>query len=228
MGMRLLVVEDNHKIANVVRDVLAAESFAVDVCYDGEDGLHTALDDDYDLIILDRMFPGGKDGVAICQELREVGKHMPILMLTAKDQVWQRVEGLNAGADDYLVKPFSFDELLARINALLRRPHDSLGSVLAVGDLTLDTASKKVHRNDQPILLSAKEYALLEYLMRNKGKLLNKQHLMTHVWDFDADILPNAVEAHITRLRAKVDKPFNAPPLIHTVRGLGYKVDVQP
>src|ERR1700730_1602749 len=128
--MRLLIVEDNHKIANVIRDVLMAESFAVDVCYDGEEGLYTALNDDYDLAILDRMLPGGKDGVEICQELRKAGKHMPILMLTAKDQVRQRVEGLNAGADDYLIKPFSFDELLARISALLRRPHDNLGTVL--------------------------------------------------------------------------------------------------
>jgi DNA-binding response OmpR family regulator len=226
--MRLLVVEDNHKIAKVIRDVLTAESFAVDVCYESEDGLYTALYDDYDLIILDRKLPGSMDGVDICQELRKAGKHVPILMLTAKDQVRQRVEGLNAGADDYLVKPFSFDELLARINALLRRPHDSLNTVLTVGDLTLDTTSKKVERSGQPIILSAKEYALLEYLMRNKGKLLHKQHLMTHVWDFDADILPNAVEAHITRLRAKIDKPFKAPSLIHTVRGFGYKVDVRP
>lgn len=226
--MRLLVIEDNHKIANVVRDVLTAESFAVDVCYDSENGLNTALSDDYDLIILDRMLPGGMDGVEICQELRKADKHMPILMLTAKDQVRQRVEGLNAGADDYLIKPFSFDELLARIKALLRRPHDNLDAILTVGDLTLDTTSKKVERYGQSIILSAKEYALFEYMMRNKGKLLNKQHLMTHVWDFDADILPNAVEAHIARLRAKVDKPFKAPQLIHTVRGLGYKIDVNP
>jgi DNA-binding response OmpR family regulator len=222
--MRLLIVEDNHKIANVVRDVLMAESFAVDVCYDGEEGLYTALNDDYDLAILDRMLPGGKDGVEICQELRKAGKHMPILMLTAKDQVRQRVEGLNAGADDYLIKPFSFDELLARISALLRRPHDNLGTVLTVGDLTLDTTSKEVKRGGRSIKLSSKEYALLEYLMRNKGKFLKKQHLITHVWDFDADILPNTIEVHMTRLRAKLGNP----PLIHTVRGFGYKIEVEP
>jgi DNA-binding response OmpR family regulator len=222
--MRLLIVEDNHKIANVVRDVLMAESFAVDVCYDGEEGLYTALNDDYDLAILDRMLPGGKDGVEICQELRKAGKHLPILMLTAKDQVRQRVEGLNAGADDYLIKPFSFDELLARIGALLRRPHDNLGTLLTVGDLTLDTTSKEVKRGGRSIQLSSKEYALLEYLMRNKGKVLKKQHLITHVWDFDADILPNTIEVHMTRLRAKLGNP----PLIHTVRGFGYKIEGEP
>jgi two-component system copper resistance phosphate regulon response regulator CusR len=222
--MRLLIVEDNHKIANVVRDVLMAESFAVDVCYDGEEGLYTALNDDYDLAILDRMLPGGKDGVEICQELRKAGKHMPILILTAKDQVRQRVEGLNAGADDYLIKPFSFDELLARISALLRRPHDNLGTVLTVGDLTLDATSKEVKRGGRSIKISSKEYALLEYLMRNQGKVLKKQHLITHVWDFDADILPNTIEVHMTRLRAKLGNP----PLIHTVRGFGYKIEGGP
>ncbi len=226
--MKLLVIEDNHKVANVVRDVLNAELFATDVCYDGEDGLNASLNEDYDLIILDRMLPDGMDGVTVCQKLRKAGRCMPILMLTAKDQVKQRVEGLNAGADDYLIKPFSFDELLARINALLRRPHDSLGSILRVGDLTLDTAGKRCRRNGQLITLSAKEYLLLEYLMRNKSKLLSKQHLITHIWDFDADILPNAVEAHMARLRAKIDKPFKGPQLIHNVRGLGYKIDADP
>lgn len=223
--MRLLVVEDNHKIANLVRDILVTESFAIDVCYDNEEGLNTALCDEYDLIILDRMLPGGMDGIEICRELRKAGKHIPILMLTAKDQVHEQVEGLNAGADDYLIKPFSFDVLVARVNALLRRPHDSLHSILKVGNLTLDTTSKRVQRDDQLIVLSAKEYAMLEYLMRNQGNLLDKQHLITHVWNFDADILPGTIEVLITRLRAKVDRPFNPPALIHTVRGLGYKID---
>lgn len=224
--MRLLVVEDNHKIANLVRDILVAESFAVDVCYGSGDGLNTALNDEYDLIILDRMLPGDMDGIEICQELRKAGKHIPILMLTAKDQAHEQVEGLNAGADDYLVKPFSFDVLVARVNALLRRPHASLHTMLTVGDLTLDTTSKRVQRGDQLVVLSAKEYAMLEYLMRNQGKLLDKHHLITHIWNFDADILPGTIEVLITRLRAKVDKPFSST-LIHTVRGLGYKIDVE-
>lgn len=226
--MRLLLVEDNHNIAHNVRDVLTSEAFAVDVCYDGEDGLNSALNDDYDLIILDRMLPGGMDGIEICQKLRKAGKHMPILMLTAKDQVRQRVEGLNAGADDYLVKPFSFDELLARIHTLLRRPHDRLNEVLTVGDLTVDTVSKKIARNGQSIALSTKEYALLMYLMRNQGKVISKQEVINHIWDFDADILPTTVESVIARLRAKVDKPFKEPPLVHTVHGFGYKVDLKP
>lgn len=226
--MRILVVEDEHKIANAIKNVLTEESFAVDMSYEGNEGLNSAQSEDYDLIILDRMLPGGMDGVEICQELRKAGKHMPILILTAKDQVSQRVEGLNAGADDYLVKPFSFEELLARINALLRRPHNNLGSVLTVGNLTLDSSSKKVQRGGRQIVLSPKEYALLEYLLRNKGKVLSKQNLITHVWDFDADILPNTVESFITYLRTKIDKPFKSQHLIHTVRGFGYKVSDKP
>ncbi len=223
-GMRVLIIEDEHKIANAVRDGLMGEAFAVDLAYDGQEGLNAALFEDYDLIILDRMLPGGMDGVDICQKLRAAGRHTPILILTAKDQVRDRVEGLNAGADDYVIKPFSFEELLARVKALLRRPHESLGEILKVADLTLDTTSKEVRRAKQAIQLSSKEYALLEYLMRNKDKVLSKNNLMTHVWDFDADILPNTVEVFITYLRAKIDKPFKGPKLIQTVRGFGYKI----
>ncbi len=226
--MRVLIIEDEHKIANAVRDGLMGEAFAVDLAYDGQEGLNAALFEDYDLIILDRMLPGGMDGVAICQKLRAAGQHTPILILTAKDQVRDRVEGLNAGADDYVIKPFSFEELLARVKALLRRPHESLGEILKVADLTLDTTSKEVRRAKQAIQLSSKEYALLEYLMRNKDKVLSKNNIMTHVWDFDADILPNTVEVFITYLRAKIDKPFKKPKLIQTVRGLGYALRLQP
>ncbi|HKR82418.1 MAG TPA: response regulator transcription factor [Candidatus Saccharimonadales bacterium] len=222
--MRVLIIEDEHKIANAVKDGLAGESFAVDVAYDGQEGLNAALFEDYDLVVLDRMLPGGMDGVEICQRLRAEGKHVPVLILTAKDHVRDRVEGLNAGADDYLVKPFSFEELLARVKALLRRPHDSLGETLQVADLTLDTVNKVVRRGDKTIQLSSKEYALLEYLLRNKNKVLSKNNIMTHVWDFDADILPNTVEVFMTYLRAKIDKPFDEPRLIQTVRGFGYKI----
>jgi DNA-binding response OmpR family regulator len=226
--MRLLVIEDNHKIANTLKSVLTAETFAVDVAYDGEEGLQGALYEQYDLIVLDRMLPNGFDGLRICQELRQAGKHTPILMLTAKDQVPQRIEGLNAGADDYLVKPFSLEEVVARIRALLRRPHESLGTTLAVGNLSLNTLTKLAYRGKRLIKLSATEYALLEYMMRNKGQILSKQNLINHVWDFDADIVENTVETYINYLRTKIDKPFKGRPFIYTVHGFGYKVDTKP
>lgn len=226
--MRLLVIEDNHKIADTLKSALSAESYAIDVVYDGKEGLQTALYESYDLIILDRMLPDGIDGLEICQELRQDGNHTPILMLTAKDHVSQRIEGLEAGADDYLVKPFSLEELIARIRTLLRRPRESLGTILTVGNLALDTQTKQAYRGKQAIRLSVTEYALLEYMMRNKGQILSKQNLINHVWDFDADIVPNTVETYITYLRAKIDKPFKGPRFIHTVHGFGYKVDTKP
>lgn len=223
--MKILVVEDEHKIANALRDGLSQESFAVDVAYDGRDGLASAQADDYDLLILDVMLPG-MSGLAICQQLRDEANHVPILMLTAKDQTRDIVNGLNAGADDYLVKPFSFEELLARVRALLRRPHDNLGDNLSAGDLTLDTISKRVTRGTTGITLSSKEYALLEYLLRNKGKVLSKENIIHHVWNFDADILPNNVEVFVAYLRGKIEKPFKgAPVIIRTVRGFGYTID---
>jgi DNA-binding response OmpR family regulator len=219
--MRILVVEDEHKIAQALKRGLEQEHYAVDLAFDGEDGLASALAEPYDLIVLDRMLPG-RDGVSVCQELRNSGNHTPILMLTAKDHVRDRVAGLDAGADDYLVKPFSFEELLARMRALLRRPHDAVHTVLEVADLQLDTANYTVVRAGTPITLSSKEFALLEYLMRNQGRVLSKDTIMSHVWDFDADILPNTVEVYIGYLRNKIDKPFKGPPLIHTRRGFGY------
>jgi len=222
--MRILVVEDEHKIARAIKEGLEEESYAVDLSFDGQEGLNAARYEEYDLIILDRMLPGGMDGAEICETLRKEGNHTPVLMLTARDQVRDRVQGLNSGADDYVVKPFSFEELLARVKALLRRPHESLGEVLSVGDLTLNTTSHEVRRSEKPIQVSSKEYALLEYLMRNKNKVLSKHNIITHVWDFDADILPNTVEVFVAYLRAKIDKPFNGPALLQTVRGFGYKI----
>ncbi len=223
--MRLLVIEDEHKIAQALKRGLEQEHYAVDLEFDGEDGLATAEAEEYDLIVLDRMLPG-KDGMQICKQLRQNGKHTPIIMLTAKDSITDRVEGLDAGADDYLVKPFSFEELLARIRALLRRPHEAASSVLEVGDLKLDPANFSVTRDGQPIVLSSKEFALLEYLMRNSGRVLSKDTIMSHVWDFDADILPNTIEVYIGYLRNKIDKPFKSPNLIHTRRGFGYTLKV--
>lgn len=221
--VRILIIEDEHKIANAIKQGLEQERFAVDVVYDGEEGLNTADTGEYDLIVLDRMLPG-MDGIDICKSLRQQKVHTPILMLTAKDQVRDRVEGLDSGADDYLVKPFSFEELLARIRALLRRPHDAQGMILHVDDLSLDTVTYQIKRAGKDISLSSKEFALLEYLMRNAGRVLSKDNIISHVWDFDADILPNTVEAYIGYLRNKIDRPFKSKQLISTVRGFGYKI----
>ena len=222
--MRILIIEDEHKIARAIKEGLEEESYAVDISFDGQEGLSAALYEDYDLIILDSMLSGGMDGIEICQKIRAEGKHTPVLMLTAKDHIRDRVIGLNAGADDYLVKPFSFEELLARVKALLRRPHETIGETLQVGDLTLNPLSHEVTRAGTDITLSSKEYALLEYMMRNQGKVLSKNTIMIHVWDFDADILPNTIEVFMAYLRNKIDKPFDARPLIQTVRGFGYKI----
>jgi two-component system, OmpR family, response regulator len=225
--MRILIIEDEHKIAGALRRGLEQESFAVDVAYDADEGLASALTGEHDLIILDRMLPGLIEGVDICREVRANKLHMPILMLTAKDAINDRVEGLNAGADDYLVKPFAFEELLARIRALLRRPSDEIGTVLRVADLELDTITYRVSRADRPIRLSSREYALLEYLMRHPDRVLSKDTIISHLWDYDADVLPNTVEVYIGYLRGKVDKPFDGPALIHTARGFGYKISVE-
>lgn len=223
-GVKILIVEDEHKIANALRQGLVQEGYAVDVAYDGDDGLATAQASSYDVIILDRMLPGSIDGIGICKTLRKAGDHTPILLLTAKDQVADRVAGLDSGADDYLVKPFAFEELLARLRALLRRPQDGTTPILQVGDLTLDPATFQVARQSKPIILSRREFALLEYLMRNQGRILSKQNIIDHVWDFDADVLPNTVEVYMGYLRQKIDKPFQQQPLIHTSRGFGYYI----
>lgn len=221
--MKILVVEDEHRIAHAIKEGLEQEAYAVDLAYDGEEGYNAARVDDYDLILLDVMMPA-MNGFEVCKKLRVENIHTPILLLTAKDQNRDVVVGLDSGADDYLAKPFSFEVLLARIRALLRRPHDTAGELLQVDDLTLNPRSKEVLRGGKPIRLSTKEYALLEYLMRNHDKVLSKNNIITHVWNFDANILPNTVEVFIAYLRAKVDKPFKGPGLIRTVRGFGYKI----
>jgi DNA-binding response OmpR family regulator len=223
--MRILVIEDEHKIANAIKRGLEQESYAVDVEYDADDGLAAAINSQYDCIILDRMLPGEIDGLEVCKKLRAKKNHTPVLMLTAKDSVSDKVEGLNSGADDYLVKPFAFQELLARLRSLLRRPHDAKDTILQVEDLTLDPVRFEVKRGDKTIALSRKEFSLLEYLMRNPGRLLSKSSIIEHVWNFDSDILPNTVEVYVGYLRGKIDRPFaKKPALIHTVRGFGYKI----
>jgi len=223
--MRVLVVEDEHKIANSIKKGLEQESYAVDVAFDGEQGFDLAATEDYDAIILDLMLPK-MDGMELCQKLRkEENIHTPILMLTAKGQLDDKINGLNAGADDYLVKPFAFAELLARIKALTRRPKQTLDRVLKVEDLTLNTLNYEVKRARKQIELSKKEFALLEYLLRHKGKILTKEQIINHVWNYDADVLPNTVEVYIGYLRSKIDRPFkNKPPLVHTIRGFGYRI----
>jgi DNA-binding response OmpR family regulator len=218
--MRILVVEDEHKIANSIKTGLEQESFAVDVAYDGETGYGLAVTEEYDIIILDLMLPK-IDGMEICRLLRqEENIHTPILILTAKGEIEDRVKGLNCGADDYLVKPFAFLELLARIRALTRRPKNNLSPVLKVGKLSLDTINIEVKRGDKLIGLSKTEFSLLEYLIRNAGKVISKQQIINHVWDYDADVLPNTVEVYIGYLRKKLGKPN----VIKTVRGFGYKL----
>lgn len=226
--MRILVVEDEHKIANAVKQGLEQQSYAVDVAYDGDQGLSMATTEPYDLLILDRMLPGKVDGLGIVKAIREQKIHTPILLLTARDKVLDRAAGLNAGADDYLVKPFAFVELIARVRALLRRPPHTSDPALTYQDLTLAPESIAVRRADKPIDLTTKEFALLEYLMRNPERVITKDALMQHVWDYDADILPNTVEVYIGYLRAKIDKPFDSPQLIHTKRGFGYYFGVKP
>lgn len=221
--MRVLLIEDDVTIARLLKEGLEDESYAVDVANDGSEGYRTAAADDYDVIILDIMLPE-MNGYEVCRALRNDGNKTPILMLTARDAERDIVEGLDTGADDYLAKPFSFDVLLARIRTLLRRPNEKLEEILQVGDLKLDPSSKKVTRASQEINLTAKEYGVLEYLMRNKGKVLSKEQIISHVWDFDADVLPNNVELFIMFLRRKIDKPFKSK-LIHTVSGFGYKLE---
>jgi len=222
--MNILLVEDEHKIANAIKQGFRQEKYVAEICYDGEEGLAAATAGEYDVIILDRMLPG-MDGLEICKAIRAKGIQTPILMLTAKGQIRDKVSGLNSGADDYLVKPFAFEELLARVRALLRRPQDNVGNILRVEDLSLDTITYEVKRGDAQITLSQTEFALLEYLMRNYGRVLSKDNIITHVWDFDADVLPNTVEAYIGYLRNKIDKPFSKNvALIQTIRGFGYKL----
>ncbi len=222
--MKILVVDDEKRIAKSIKQGLEMDGYAVDIEHDGEDGYNAARADDYDLIILDVMMPI-MNGFEVAKKLRADGNKTPILMLTAKDQNKDIVEGLDSGADDYLPKPFSFEVLGARVRALLRRPQDVLDNILTVRDLELDISNHTAERAGKDIKLSNKEFAILEYLLRNKNQILSKQNIMTHVWDFDADILPNNVEVFINYLRNKIDKPFpGTDPIIQTVRGFGYIV----
>lgn len=222
--MRILVVEDEQKIANSIKKGLEQESYAVDAAYDGEYGYDLASTEDYDLIILDLLLPG-MDGISLCRKLRQEKIQTPILMLTAKGAVGDRVKGFEAGADDYLVKPFAFAELLARAKALTRRPKQTFSDILSCQDLTLNTKTFEAKRGNSVIKLSKKEFALLEYLLRHPSVVLSKDQIIAHVWNYDADILPNTVEVFMGYLRKKIDQPFKGKKsLINTVRGFGYKL----
>ena len=219
--MRALIVEDEPKIAKSIKKGLEAETFSVDVVEDGESGLSYGRSPDYDVIILDWMLPGALDGKAVCDALRSEGVKTPILMLTARDSTEAKVQGLNSGADDYLSKPFAFDELIARLYALLRRPRNLLGKTLQAGDVSLDPVTKSVTCRGEPVELTAKEFALLEYLIRRKGTIVSKDDLISHIWSDDDDVLPNTVEVYIGYLRNKIDRPFGTN-IIQTKRGFGY------
>lgn len=221
--MRILIVEDEHKIANALKRALEQESYAVDVSYDGDDGYAMATTEPYDAAIIDRMLPGEYNGIDIVKAMREAKIHTPVLLLTALGSTSDKTKGLDSGADDYLVKPFALEELLARVRALVRRPAEVHGTTLQVGDLSLNTVDFSVKRADKEIQLTSKEFGLLEYLLRNQGRPISKDTIIAHVWDYDADILPNTVEVYVKYLRNKIDAPFKKP-LLHTVRGFGYKL----
>ncbi len=220
--MKILVIEDDNKIADAIKKGFEQESHVVDVAYDGITGNDYALSEEYDVVVLDIMLPD-IDGITICKNIRHENIKTPIIMLTARDQVDDIVAGLNTGADDYLTKPFEFEELLARVRALARRPRNMIGDVLKCSNLELDMLKKELKVNNKNVALSKKEYALLEYFLKNKNRVLTKGEIIEHVWSFDTEILPNTVEVYVRYLRNKIDKPFNTN-LIKTVRGFGYKL----
>ncbi len=224
--MRILIVEDDRHILTTLARALTEQHYSVDTATNGEDGAYLGKTNDYDLIILDLMIPR-KDGMTVCRELRAEKIMSPILMLTALDSVSSKIEGLDLGADDYMTKPFHIGELLARVRSLVRRRTDQKSTEMQVGDLILDTATRRVTRCGVPISLSAKEFALLEYLMLNAGKALTREMISEHVWDMNFDPQSNVIDSFVRFLRQKVDKDFDRP-YIHTVRGVGYRCSEDP
>jgi heavy metal response regulator len=224
--MRILIVEDERKLAAVLRRGLEEQGYAVDLAYDGEDGLALAETEPYDLIVLDVMLPA-LDGLSVCRKLRAHRRTMPVLMLTARDTVDDRVSGLDSGADDYLVKPFAFRELLARVRALLRRDGQSKDAVLRIADLEVDTVSHEVRRAGNPVELTSKEYAVLEYFARNPNRVLTRTQIAEHVWNYDFFAESNVVDVYVRTLRRKLHD-VQDPRLLRTVRGSGYQLRVAP
>ncbi|MDF1552783.1 MAG: response regulator transcription factor [Deferrisomatales bacterium] len=224
--MRILVIEDEDKVASFIKRGLEEERYAVDVAPDGDEGMALADLAPYDLIVLDLMLPG-MDGFQILKRLRDDGVATPVIILTARNAVDDKIRGLDLGADDYLTKPFAFAELLARVRALLRRGQTQASPILKIADLTLDPAARRVTRAEQRIELTAKEYALLEYLMRHHGRVLTRTMISEHVWDQTFDSYTNVIDVYVNYLRKKVDQGFE-PKLIHTVRGVGYTLREEP
>jgi heavy metal response regulator len=218
--MKILVIEDEKKVANFIKKGLEEEHYAVDTAFDGEEGLYMAEVNEYDLIILDLMIPK-IDGLEVLKTIRGKKNSVPILVLTARNTVEDKVKGLDAGCDDYLTKPFAFMEFLARIRAILRREKTDKEPLLKIADLTLSLVTHKVMRQGREIDLTSKEYALLEYLMRNPDKVLTRTMISEHVWDYHFDSMTNVVDVYVNYLRKKIDKDFE-PKLIHTIRGIGY------
>jgi len=220
--MKILVVEDEKKVASFLKKGLEQEYYSVDVTFDGKDGLKLALSNEYDVIILDIMLPL-LDGISILREIRKEKIETPILLLTAKDTIKDKVYGLDSGADDYLPKPFAFEELLARVRALLRRNEKIKTIILSADDLLLDTQTHKVIRNDKEILLTPKEYSILEYLLRNKNKIVSRMKLTEHVYEYQFDPNTNIIDVYINKLRNKIDRGFDHQ-IFYTVRGIGYLI----
>jgi DNA-binding response OmpR family regulator len=220
--MRLLVVEDEIKLAQAIKRALETQTYSVDIASDGLSGYDMASGESYDLIILDLMLPG-LDGLSVCQKLRQEGVSTPIMMLTARGEVRDRVTGLDVGADDYLVKPFSFEELFARIRALIRRPSPHRQALISLGPLLLDTAAFKVTVGGRVVNLSTREFSILHYLLQNQNRVVSRDELIAHVWNYDADVLPNVVEVHLKHLRDKLSAA-KSPNFIQTIRGRGYLI----
>ncbi len=220
--MKVLVIDDDKNILNFLKKALKAEGFSVDIAENGEKGIYLSNINDYDLIILDYSMPK-KDGKEVCKEIRMSGKTMPILILSVKTEIKSKVDLLNTGADDYMTKPFSFEELKTRINALLRRPKNLVDNILKIDDLTLNTSDYSVVCRGKEIYLTRKEFSLLKYLMENKGRVLSKIKIMEHIWDMNADIFSNTVETHILKIRKKIDKGRKES-IIKTIPGRGYKI----
>jgi DNA-binding response OmpR family regulator len=221
--MRILIIEDNYEIRNFLIESLAAESFAVDNAEDGEQGSYLAKTNEYDLIILDNNLPK-KNGMTICNEIRRIGNDVPIIMLSVESGIDKKVLLLESGADDYMTKPFSYKELLARMKALLRRPKTIVRDALDAGELNIDCAKQKAFRSGKEIYLTRKEFALLEYLIRNKGSIVSRSTIMEHVWDIEGDPFSNTIETHVLNLRRKIDRSYKEK-LILTVPGRGYMID---
>lgn len=224
--MRILLAEDERSLNDVITKTLTRNGYSVDSCFDGEEALYCLKDTDYDAAVLDIMMPG-KSGIEVLKEIRKQGSTVPVLFLTARDSISDRVEGLDAGADDYLIKPFAFDELLARIRVLLRKQSGQLENISRIANLTVDFNARSVTRDKTPISLSSKEFSILEYFIRNQGVVLSREKIETHIWNYDYEGGSNVIDVYIRYLRKKIDEGFE-PKLIHTVRGVGYVLKEMP